>query len=193
MPKRHADEVILASWYVDAATWRAFVLAVRAHDAQPGYIPRSCIKFKEEPPTMSGAEVVVREDAVFIGPLSETTSYLSSATLHELWLEILLEPSDGGHFIVPVPVPAGARAEAVRATEHLSRLAAESARLTAESAREYAEQRARPTLNNKALNIVERHFALATLGFFFVVVPAVVAGIYFVSRWMGWSDKWGEQ
>jgi hypothetical protein len=193
MAKRHKDEIILASWYVDAVTWRTFARAVRAHDAQAGQEPRSCLKFKEEPPTMSGAEVVVRDDAVFIGPHAMTTGYLSEATLRDEWLEILLEPSDGGPCIVPVPVSAAARPEAARVTEHLLRIAAEHAQKATEAARRDAEARALPTVNNRALNIVERHFVLILLGFFFVLLPAVVAGIYFASRWLGFQDKWGEQ
>jgi hypothetical protein len=189
MPKRHKDEIVLATWLVDAVTWRSFVRALREHDARAERGPRSAMKFKdEEPRSSAGVEVVVREHAVFIGPHAETTSYLSSATLRELWIEILLEPSDGGWFIVAVPVPTVARAEAARVVEHLSRIVAENERLNAQAAREYAEARALPTLNNRALNIVERHFALVALGFFFVVLPAGIAAFYFVARWMGWSE-----
>jgi hypothetical protein len=192
MPKRHKDEVILGSWFVDAATWRKFVRAVRAYDARAERGPRSAVKFKEEPPSIAGAEVVIRDDAVFVGPHAMTTGYLTEATLRDQWLEILLDPSEGGPCIVPVSVSAGARPEAARVAEHLSRLAAEHARKAAEEARQNAEARAAPTLSNRALNVIEGHFVLFMLGFFFVLLPAVVAGLYFASRWLGWRDKWGE-
>jgi len=189
MPKRHPNETILASWLVDATTWRNFVRSVRAHDQQPGYIARSYWKFKDESPGPADVEVVIRDDAFFVGSYSLGIAYApTTVTFRPEWLEFQYDQSEGPSFIVPVPVPPAARAQAARMAEYFTQKSQDAAQKNAESARKAAEERARPTLSNRLLNALEGHFILCMLLFFFVQIPGIVGIIYLVRRWKGLSD-----
>lgn len=185
MPKRHENEVVLASWSVDAPTWRAFVRAVGAYATQPGPRAPSFFKFDEQPPSPAGAEVVIRDDALFVGTHAADIPWPPTVTLRPDWLEFYFAPSDGGWFIVPAPVSLAARTEAARVAEHFGRREAEALRRNAEAQRAAAEERARPTLRNRLLNVVEGHFILILLAFFFILLPAVVGLIALASAWPG--------
>lgn len=185
MAKRHDKEVILASWSVDAPTWQAFVRALKFHAAQPERHAPCLLKFKEQPTSPARTEVVIRDDAVFVGPHAADIPWAPKVTLQADWLEFYFEPSDDGWFMIPVPVSPAARGDVSRVIEHFERREAESVRINAEAQRLAAEERARPTLNNKLLNIFERHFAWVVLAIFFIVLPAVVGLIVLAQSWLG--------
>jgi hypothetical protein len=160
-------ETALAFWVVDAATWRAFVRAVRTSAEQTG-VPHNTHKLRDELPA-DGLEVVIREDSVHVGRERFEFIYLHmGVTLREGWLEFDASLGDGDSCIFPVPVPAQARSEAARIADYFTQR-------SAEQYRREKEERARPTLSNRLLNFVEGHFVLSMFIFFFVLLPAFVA------------------
>ena len=165
MTDRHADEVVLARWTVDAARVRAFAAAVRARYGTSPYLPRELVEACEADPR-AGIEVVFRDDAVFVGRWCLAFLYngISGFRLEEPWILFEME---GGEYDIPIPTAADNRAEE-------ERIVATYRAMAAEETRRYLEARAAPTLNNRLLNIAERHFVWVVLGLFFVVIPALV-------------------
>ena len=78
MVERFKDEVILARWVVDAALLHSFVRETRLRSKWYTYMPQDLLKECEKHATGAGLEVVVREDAVFVGewvlPIGSTGS-----------------------------------------------------------------------------------------------------------------------
>ena len=176
-PTRHENEEVLANWRVDASTWREFARAVRAYRARPGGYTPCHVKFPDDPPSPEGAEIVIRSDAVFIGDqIVDLRHDQPTAAALPYWLQLDVEYSEcRPAFIIPVPFPPGGLVEAARVAEWFNKRIADQ--LSA-----IAEERARPTLNNRMLNLVEGHFILIALFLFFVLLPAVAGAIYLASR-----------
>ncbi|MCC2668400.1 MAG: hypothetical protein K0Q72_871 [Armatimonadetes bacterium] len=176
MPKRPRIETVLAYWTVDAATWRQFIRDVRAYQQQPGAV-RCALELQDDFPA-SGMEVTVREHEVRIGGETFDFRYVADVkvVLRAAWLEFGGDPDGAPKYIVAVPVPGHARDEAARVADHFTHQAAELIRIS-------AEERARPTLSNRLLNVVEGHFVLVTLLFFFVGIPALVFFLHLLSQW----------
>lgn len=166
MVKRFKDEVILARWVVDAAALRDFLREPQIRSKWYTSVPKDLLKECEKHATGAGLEVVVREDALFVGEWG-SPNWFYEVQVHETWM--LFMGDEGYH--VPVPLVPGARAEAGRiAVIYAARY--EQARV--ETQRQFDEERARPTWNNRLLLFVESHFAWLLLGFFFVLIPLLV-------------------
>lgn len=165
MTKRHTDEVILGRWSVGPEALRLFTAKVRARFGKSIYSPRPMLEACDAA-ARDGLEVVCRDDAVFVGTWVLAFDYngVSGVRLEDDWLLFEME---GGEYDIPVPVGANGRAEAAR-------MADEYMRMGAEEVRRYREARAAPTLNNRLLDIAEKHFVWVILGFFFLLIPAVV-------------------
>jgi len=172
MTKRHPDEVILARWNVDPARLREFAAEIRARYANSPFPPRDLLKVCDKH-ARDGLEVVCRDDAVFVGTwvLAFLYNGVSAIRAQERWLEFEME---GGMYNIEVPIARNGKAEAERIAATYTEMAAEQGR------RALAERQA-PTLNNRLLNIAEAHWIWVMLGFFFVVIPAVVLVISLLS------------
>ena len=132
-------------------------------------------------PAPDALEVVVREDAVFVGHerLSLQFSECEEPHLGEEWLEFACDNDYTALHFFPIPVPAGARANAVWAVDHFRRAVAEPARLLAAA-------HAASTTPNRLRKLVEAHFILFVLLLFFVLLPGVVLlVVYLHSLWSG--------
>jgi hypothetical protein len=174
MTKRHPEEVILARWTVDGARLREFTRQVRERHEDSPFPPRDLLKACDE--ARGSLEVVYRDDAVFVGPwcLSFTYNEVSGIRVEEPWVLFIME---GGSYDIPVPIARDGLAEAIQVGKLYRRLWEEEDRLA-------REKRAAPTWSNWLLDIFEAHPAWMLLGFFFVLIPAVVAV-------MGWlQGKW---
>lgn len=172
MTKRHPDEVILARWHVDPASLREFATEIRALYAKAEFPPKDMLKVCDTH-ARNGLEVVCRDDAVFVGPWCLAFLYngVSGIRARERWLEFEME---GGMYRIEVPIARDGKAEA-------ERIAALYTAMAAEEGRRYREERAAPTWNNRLLNIAEAHWVWVILGFFFVVIPAIVFGFTLLS------------
>lgn len=166
MVKRFKGEAILARWVVDAEALRDFVREMRRRSKLCSYVPPDLLKECEKQATGAGLEVVVREDAVFVGEWG-SANWFYAIQVHETWLQFM---GDEGYHI-PVPLAPGARAE----TERIGRIYSElHLQGLAEAQRRFDEERARPTWNNRLLIFAEAHFVWLVLGFFFVLIPLFV-------------------
>ena len=155
----------MARWTVPPEEVREFTARVRAASASLPFPPRDLLRACDKsPPT--GLEVVCREDGIWVGGWSVLFLYNGPVRVR-LEGEGLVVEVDGGSYELPIPVARSARAEAARVVAEYARMAEEETRLA------IAERNA-PTWQNRLLTVVERHFALVTLGFFFVLVPALV-------------------
>jgi hypothetical protein len=172
MVERFKDETILARWVVDAAALRNFVRETRLRSNWYSSVPKDLLKECEKHATGAGLEVVVREDAVFVGEWG-SPNWFYAVQVHETWMQFM---GDEGYH-VPVPLHPGARAEAEQVAVIYSALD-EQARVEAQ--RQFNEERARPTWNNRLLNFVESHFVWLVLGFFFVLIPLFLLLIGFL-------------
>ncbi len=166
MVERFRDETILARWMVDAAALHNFVRETRLRSKRFSFVPEDLLKECEKHAACAGLEVVVREDAVFVGEWGSANCFYE-VQAHETWMRFV---GDEGYHI-PVPLAPGARAEAERIAAIYS---ARYSQARAEEQRQFNEERARPTWNNRLLNFVEAHFVWLVLGFFFVLIPLFV-------------------
>ena len=166
MVERFKDEVILARWVVDAALLHSFVRETRLRSKWYSYMPRDLLKECEKHATGAGLEVVVREDAVFVGEWG-SPNWFYGVEVHETWMHFM---GDEGYYIA-VPLVPGARAEA---NQIAAIYAARYEHARVESQRQFDEERARPTWNNRLLKFAEAHFAWLILGFFFVLIPLLL-------------------
>jgi hypothetical protein len=153
---------ILARWTVDAGDLRDFVREQRIR-AKDSYMPDGLLKECDAASQGAGLEVVCREDAILVGSC-RLTNMFDDIRVHDTWMHFL---GDEGYQIA-VPIPRGGRREAERVA---ATYRARFEQLNAQAAREHAEERAKPTLNNRLLNIAEAHFVWVLLGFFFVLIP----------------------
>src|SRR4051794_37453920 len=109
MVERFKDEVILARWVVNAAALHNFVRETRLRSKWYSYIPQDLLKECEKHATGAGLEVVVRDDAVFVGEWG-SPNWFSAVQVHETWMHFM---GDEGYYIA-VPLVPGVRAEAER-------------------------------------------------------------------------------
>jgi hypothetical protein len=163
MVERFKGEIVLARWVVDAAALHKFVQETRLRSNWFSSVPQALLKQCEKHATGAGLEVVVREDAVFVGEWG-SPNWFYAVQVHDTWLQFM---GDEGYH-VPVPLAPGARAETERIAAIYSALDSQA---RAESQRQFDEERARPTWNNRLLKFVEAHFGWVVLGFFFVLIP----------------------
>ena len=164
MVKRFKGETILARWVVDAAALHNFVRETRLRQKRFSSVPKDLLKeCVKQAASAGGLEVVVREDAVFVGEWG-SPNWFYAVQVHDTWMQFM---GDEGYHI-PVPLAPGAKAEAERiAAIYWAR--DEKARVEAQ--RQFDEERATPTLNNRLLRFAEAHFVWLVLGFFFVLIP----------------------
>ena len=176
-PKRYARETILTRWAVDEATWREFVTNLHCYLAQPR--ARASVLNRLDRPWAQGLEVVVREDAIFVGEewLSIEFSECQEVLLREEWLEFFCDNDRTAPHFFPIPVPSAAKSNAAWVANHFRRL-------WIERARRMAEGDDAPTFSNRLRKWVEAHFIMVLLFLFFVVLPgaAVIVG-YLHSLW----------
>ena len=166
-------EGVLARWTVDAETWRG--LAEERARLERGTRQSSPATRQESPP--SGIEVVVCEDAVYIGRDEWSPMFAAvgiRATLQGSWL-ILEWATDESDSLVRVPVAPTAHADAERVARHFN--SAYEARV-----KEAVEARAKDTSANRLLTWIEGHFVLFVLLFFFVLIPAFVGLVYLLTE-----------
>lgn len=157
--------MILARWFVDAAGLRDFLREMKLLSKR-SHASKALLKECEEHSAAAGVEVVIRDDALFVGEWGAPNVF-SYIRVHETWMEFT---GDEGYEI-PVPLARGARSEAEWVAARYEMI---DTRAREESNRRFAEERARPTWNNRVLNFVEGHFVWVLLGFFFVLIPLVV-------------------
>ena len=166
MVERFKGETILARWVVDAAALHNFVRETRLRSKRFSSVPGDLLKKCEKHAAGAGLEVVVREDAIFVGEWS-SPNWFYEVQVHDTWMQFM---GDEGYHI-PVPLATGARAEAERiAVIYWARY--EQARVEAQ--RQFDEERARPIWNNRLLHFAEVHFVWLVLGFLFVLIPVFV-------------------
>ena len=180
-PKSHAGETILTRWTVDEVTWRDFAANVRRYIASPS--APACVLKSLNQPAPHALEVVVRDDAIFVGDewLSLQFSECEDPHLREEWLEFACDKDYTAPHFFPIPVPATARANAVWVVNHFRQA-------LAERARQLAEADAAPRFSNRLRKFVEAHFIVVLLVFFFIVLPgAAVLFAYLHSLWTGAS------
>ena len=166
MVERFRDEVILARWLVDAAALQTFVREMRLRSKGYSFVPEDLLKECEKFADGAGLEVVVREDAVFVGDWG-SPNWFYEVQVYETWMKFM---GDEGYHI-PVPLASGARAQAERIAGIYSERYTQA---LADEQRQFHEARAIPTWNNRLLNFAEAHFVWLILGFFFVVIPLLV-------------------
>lgn len=162
MTERSRSERILARWSVDAVDLRDFLREQQAR-AKRAYMPASLVKACDDGAHGAGIEVVFREDAIFVGNC-RLSNLFDDFRVHDTWMHFLGEEG----YQIEVPLARGGKQEAERVAATYRAL---NEQLNAQAAREYAEKRAKPTLNNRLLNIAEAHFVWVLLGFFFVLIP----------------------
>lgn len=165
MTRRHANEVVVARWTVDPERLREFTQHMRSRYGVTPFTPTELLDVCERHSDV-GLEVVCRDDAVFVGPwcLAFLYNEISAIRFHETWLQFEME---GGLYELPVPIARHGRADAERVVEDYRKLAEEETR------RAIAARQA-PTWSNALLDIAEAHWIWVILGFFFLVIPAVV-------------------
>ena len=162
MTERSRGERILARWTVDAADLRDFVREQRVR-AKSSYMPPGLLKECDAASRGDGIEVVCREDAILVGNC-RLTNMFDDFRVHDTWMHCL---GDEGYQI-PVPLARGRKLDAERVAATYRALFEQ---VNAQAQREYAQERARPTMNNRLLRFAEAHFVWVVLGFFFVLIP----------------------
>jgi hypothetical protein len=170
-------ETILTRWTVDEETWLRFTSDVHLHLNQPR--ARACVLKSLNRPWSHGLEVMVRDDAIFVGEewLSIEFSECQEVLLREEWLEFFCDNDRTAPHFFPIPVPPAAKPNAAWVANHFRRL-------WIERARRIAEADDAPTISNRLRKWVEAHFIIVLLLLFFVVLPgaAVIVG-YLYSLW----------
>jgi hypothetical protein len=166
MNESFQGETILARWVVDAAALRRFVAKTRIQFKRSAYVPEDLLKECEKHAIGAGLEVVVREDAVFVGEWG-SPNCLHGAEVHETWMRFMGE--EGFH--VPVPLAPGEREAAERIAGIYS---SRYSQAVAEEHRRFHEERARPTWSIRLVIFAEAHFVWLALGFFLVLIPLFV-------------------
>ena len=171
MAKRHSGETILVQWTIGESLWRDFL-----REKEERYRERRhCLTFTPPDPfPVSGIEVVIRDDAIFVGGEC-VREYVYDGGYHgfsvnESILEMYLS-SDTTTYVYLLPITRGALADAKRVVERLTAEDSEQARIR-------AAERARPTLRNRLLWWIEAHFVLAMFAFFFGLLPLFVLCLY---------------
>jgi hypothetical protein len=181
MARRHPQEVILARWTIDDALWCVFlkIKENRERDDEPHPPYSTFIPPKEFPP--SGLDVVIRDDAVFVGNKC-VREFVYEGGYHNMTVREgilgMYGTSDMGGYIYLLPIAHHAIADVTHVAE---RFAAEDA----EAARIQAEEAARPTVSNRLLWWVQKHFILAMLLIFFVIIPLLALCAHYLNLALG--------
>ena len=181
-PKRYDGEKVLTRWTVDETTWRKFAADVHCFLNEPR-APACVLKSLNQPPPRA-VEVVVRDDAIFVGEewLSLQFSECDQPHLRDEWLEFACDNDYTAPHFFPIPVPAEARPNAVWVVNHFRRALVERARVLAQA-------QDAPTISNRLRKFVEAHFIIVLLLLFFVVIPgAAVLFAYLRSLWSGVAE-----
>ena len=172
MVERYKGETILASWVADADDLRNFAPQVNSWWKRI-FLPSELRKEYEKISTGAAIEVVFREDAFFVGRWGCSSHLYDYVLVHDTWMQFI---GDEGSQI-PVPLARGAKADAERIAAHYAAL---DTRTREASARQFAEERAKPTPNNRLLHFVEAHLAWLLLGVF-VLLPLFMLAISFLT------------
>ena len=156
-------------WTLDASDWQAFVARQQAHASQPD--ARRARYWPRDDAPEADRRVVVEADLVRVGgALYELAEACAPDVVeHEGWLEFLDDASRPGGGMFAVPLPRDGAARGARIATHFRDRIAHYQVLAAQAAAE----RAAPTLSNKMLDVVEKHFIVLLLLFFFVLLPGV--------------------
>jgi hypothetical protein len=163
MPRRPTAATVLARWTLDAPAWDAFVRAVRAHPH------RSRLDLDDV--SEAGRTVVVANDAIQVGRerVDLAHFHIHRVVEHGTWLQLVeLDPDT---LPCPLPLPAGDVALGLQMVDHFRAIAAQHTLESALLAAQAQAERSEPTLPNRILWFVERHFIACLLVFFFVVLP----------------------
>lgn len=163
MPRPATDATVLARYTLDTRAWDAFVRAARAHPQGRRLDLREA--------TEAGRTIVVADDAIHIGRerVDLAHFHVHGVVDHGAWLHLVeLDPDT---LPCPLPLPPGDAVLAARLVEHFGAMAAQHTLQSALLARQAELERNRPTLPNRLLWFVERHFIACLLVFFFVVLP----------------------
>jgi hypothetical protein len=161
MPSPPDDTSVLARWTLDAVAWVAFVRAARPHGSR--------LQLRDA--SEAGRTVVVANDAIQVG--SERVD-LAQFHIHRVvengtWLQLIeLDPD---YLPCPLPLPPGDVDLGLRMVEHFRAIAAQHTLESALRSAQAEAERNEPTLSNRILWFVERHFIACLLVFFFVVLP----------------------
>ena len=163
MPRPPTDTATLARYTLDPAAWDAVTRAVRAHLQRSHRVLRDA--------SDAGRTIVIAGDAIHIGP---ETLDLAHFHMHRVvdwgtWLQ--LDELDPDTVSFPLPLPPGDTALAARLVEHFGAIAAQHTLDSALLAQQAEAERRMPTLPNRLLWFVERHFIACLLVLFFVVLP----------------------
>jgi hypothetical protein len=163
MPRPPADALILARWTVSPDAWDAFVRAAHRHP--------SCRKLKLRDASDAGRTVVVGGDALHVGSerVDLTHFHVHQVVERDGWLELVELDPDA--LACPLPLPTDDAALAAWVRDHFRAIAGRHALEWARVSAQAAIEASRPTLSNRLLWFVERHFIACLLVFFFVVLP----------------------
>lgn len=185
-PGTHDGETVLTRWTVDEATWREFAANVHRYLAAPR-APKCVLKSLDQP-APQWLEVVVREDAIFVGDecLSLQFSECDEPHLRDGWLEFACDRDYTAPYFFPVPVPANARANAAWVVNHFRQA-------LSQRARQLAEAQDAPTFSNRLRKLVEAHFVLVLLLLFFVVLPGAAVLIAYLHSLATGAPGWPQR
>jgi hypothetical protein len=174
MARPPTDATVLARYTLDPPAWDAFVRAVRAHPH------RSRLDLRDA--SEAGRTVVVANDAIQVGPerIDLAHFHVHRVVDQGAWLQLVeLDPD---YLPCPLPLPPGDAALAARLVEHFGAIAAQHTLESVLRAQRAEAERREPTLANRLLWFVERHFVACLLVLFFVVLPL---GAVLVARIFG--------
>lgn len=164
--QRFPGESILARWVIDGAALQGFLREMQLRSKSFSTMPKDLLQECAKRASGAGLEVVVREDAVFVGEWG-SPNWFAEVQVHDTWIHFLGE--EGYH--VPVPLAPGARADAERIAARYAEIYEQGRR---EAQRWFEEERARPTWSSRFLRFAEAHFVWLALGACFVLIPIVV-------------------
>jgi hypothetical protein len=165
MTKRNANEVVVARWTVAPDELRRFARDMRLRYGDTPFTPIDVLGMCDKH-EHTGLEVVCRDDAVFVGQwcLAFLYNEITAVSVEDTWMKFEME---GGLYEIPVPIDARQRKLAQDVVEYYTLMAEEETRRA-------MERRQASTWSNHLLDIAEAHPVLLMLGFFFVVIPAIV-------------------
>ncbi|MBX9606357.1 MAG: hypothetical protein K2Y51_09035 [Gammaproteobacteria bacterium] len=144
---------------------RRFAQAMRSRYGDTPFTPIDVLEMCDRH-AQTGLEVVCRDDAVFVGEwcLAFLYNQITAISVDDTWMKFEME---GGLYEIPVPIDVRQRSVAEGAVAFYDRMAAEETRRAVEARRA-------PTWANRLLDIAEANPVWVMLGFFFLVIPALV-------------------
>ena len=114
---------VIARWHVEAEAWHQRMVERRALDHARPELRGSFHVMQGDPPP-AGVDIVVSEDAVFVGPEAMHPLFKefgNQARVQDGWLE-LTSRADDSDFVLRLPVAPGAEAEAEKVVRYFRRL-----------------------------------------------------------------------